>query len=107
MSHTDLQSLMSASQAGSEMHELMTRLYPICRSITGDGLRETLAIISEHIPLEVRSVPSGTSVFDWTVPREWNIREAWVKDPSGRKIVDFADSSLHVVGYSTHRSAVG
>lgn len=85
---------------GAEIHALMTRLFPICRSLTGDGVRETLAILREHAPIDIRSVRSGTEVLDWTVPREWNIRDAWIKDPSGRKIVDFRASNLHVVSYS-------
>src|SRR4051812_31020666 len=68
--------------AGDAMHGLVRRLYPICRSITGDGVRETLRIIREHLPLEIREVPTGTKAFDWTVPEEWNIRDAWIKGPS-------------------------
>jgi len=86
--------------AGEEMVRFIAKAYPICRSITGDGVRRTLALIREHIPLEVHEVPSGTPVFDWTVPKEWNIRDAWIKDPSGRKVVDFQDSNLHVLSYS-------
>ena len=82
------------------MVRFIAKAYPICRSITGDGVRRTLALIREHIPLEVHEVPSGTPVFDWTVPKEWNIRDAWIKDPSGRKVVDFQDSNLHVLSYS-------
>ena len=85
---------------GNAMYALAERLYPIPRSITGDGVRRTLAILRESVPLEVREVPSGTPVFDWTVPKEWNVREAWIRDPEGRKFVDFADHSLHLVGYS-------
>jgi aminopeptidase-like protein len=87
------------------MHQLMQELYPICRSITGDGVRQTLKIISRHMPLAVSEVPSGTQVFDWTVPREWNIRDAWIKNTRGERIVDFRRSNLHVVSYSvpTHR----
>ena len=85
---------------GEEMHGFIGRLYPICRSITGQGVRDTLAIATEIAPLTVHEVPSGTPVFDWTVPDEWNVREAWVKDPSGRKVVDFADHSLHLLNYS-------
>ncbi len=85
---------------GSEAYELITRLYPICRSITGDGVRETLAVLSEHVDLETHEVPTGTEVFDWTVPREWNIRDAYIKDRAGRRVVDFQQSNLHVVGYS-------
>jgi aminopeptidase-like protein len=86
---------------GAFMHRLMTELFPICRSITGDGVRETLRIIQNHIPLNIFEVPSGTKAFDWTVPKEWNIRDAFVVDPDGRKIIDFKRSNLHVVGYST------
>jgi aminopeptidase-like protein len=85
---------------GREMHALATDLYPFCRSITGDGVRATFKRLAEEIPLEIHEVPSGTPVFDWNVPEEWNIREAWIKDPSGRKVVDFAEHNLHVLGYS-------
>ncbi len=83
------------------MHALAARLFPICRSITGDGVRETLAIISESLPgLVQHEVPSGTSVLDWTVPDEWNIRGAYLEGPDGSRIIDFADSNVHVMGYS-------
>lgn len=85
---------------GSDMHRFMAELYPICRSITGDGLRETLRRIGEHIPLEIHEVPTGTEVLDWTVPKEWNIRDAYIKGPSGERVVDFHEHNLHVVGYS-------
>ncbi len=80
---------------------LCDRLYPICRSITGPGVRETLAVIQESIELSIIEVPSGTPVFDWTVPLEWTLREAWVEDPSGTRVIDVADHNLHVVSYST------
>ncbi|MER5888827.1 DUF4910 domain-containing protein [Streptomyces sp. NPDC001941] len=86
--------------AGEEMHALVERLYPLCRSITGDGVRATLDIVGEYLPLRVHEVPTGTQVLDWTVPQEWNIRDAYVADASGRRVVDFAASSLHVLGYS-------
>jgi aminopeptidase-like protein len=86
--------------SGAAMHELVARLYPICRSITGDGVRETLAVLGEHIPLEIHEVPSGTQVLDWQVPREWNIRDAYVADAAGERLIDFRRSCLHVVGYS-------
>ncbi|MFM9442222.1 DUF4910 domain-containing protein [Streptomyces acidiscabies] len=86
--------------AGEEMHALVERLYPLCRSITGDGVRATLDIVGEHVPLEVHEVPTGTQVLDWTVPQEWNIRDAYVADATGERVVDFAASSLHVLGYS-------
>jgi aminopeptidase-like protein len=85
---------------GEEMIDFIAEAYPICRSLTGDGVRRTLAMIAERIPLEIREVPTGTRVFDWTVPREWNIRDAWIKDPSGGKVVDFQEHNLHVLGYS-------
>ncbi|GII30596.1 peptidase M28 [Planotetraspora mira] len=87
------------------MHALVERLYPLCRSITGDGVRGTLDIVGESIPLEVTEVPTGTEVLDWTIPREWNIRDAYIKDATGRRVVDFAESNLHVLGYSTPISA--
>ncbi|GAA0968127.1 DUF4910 domain-containing protein [Acrocarpospora macrocephala] len=86
--------------AGARMHALVRRLHPICRSMTGDGVRRTLEIIGESIPLEVHEVPTGTPVLDWTIPQEWNIRDAYVKDRTGRRVVDFAATPLHVVGYS-------
>jgi aminopeptidase-like protein len=82
------------------MLRFIAEAFPICRSITGDGVRRTLALIGERIPLEIREVPTGTPVFDWTVPKEWNIRDAWIKDPAGRKVVDFQDCNLHVLSYS-------
>ncbi|MCW2887662.1 MAG: hypothetical protein JWL58_4524 [Streptosporangiaceae bacterium] len=88
-----------------DMHALVRRIYPLCRSITGDGVRRTLEIIGEFISLDASEVPTGTEVLDWTVPREWNIRDAYVKDASGTKVIDFAESNLHVVGYSVPVSA--
>jgi aminopeptidase-like protein len=85
---------------GTEMYQLITMLYPICRSITGDGLRASLRILHKHIPLELHEVPTGTQVFDWTVPKEWNIRDAYIKNTSGEKVIDFRRSNLHVVNYS-------
>jgi aminopeptidase-like protein len=86
--------------AGAAMHQLMTELYPICRSITGDGFRHTMKILQSHLSLDVHEVPTGTQVYDWRVPREWNIRDAYVKNPQGEKIIDFARSNLHVLNYS-------
>jgi aminopeptidase-like protein len=85
---------------GQAMIRLIAEMYPICRSITGDGLRETLRLLQRQIPLEVREVPTGTQVFDWTVPREWNIRDAYVKNAKGERVIDFQKSNLHVVNYS-------
>jgi aminopeptidase-like protein len=82
------------------MHALVERLYPLCRSITGDGVRATLNVLAESIPLTVHEVPTGTQVLDWMVPKEWNIRQAYVADPEGRRVIDFAESNLHVLGYS-------
>ena len=82
------------------MHNLMARLYPLCRSITGDGTRKTLAVINELVPITIHDVPSGTKVFDWTVPKEWNIRDAYIKNLQGRRVVDFSQSNLHVLNYS-------
>jgi aminopeptidase-like protein len=87
------------------MMALARRLYPINRSLTGEGVRETLRILGERLPLEVVEVPSGTSVYDWTVPPEWNVRAAWVADSAGRRIVDLRWSPLHLVGYSVPVSA--
>lgn len=92
--------MIKAAALGQEMYRLVERLYPYPRSITGDGVRATLDRIGELIPLSRHEVPSGTPVLDWTVPHEWNIREAWIKDPSGRVVVDYADLNLHVVGHS-------
>ena len=86
---------------GEEIFALAEQLFPICRSITGDGVRCTLNTIKEHIPIEIHEVPSNTKVFDWTVPREWNIRDAYIKNAKGEKIIDFKNSNLHVVSYST------
>ena len=91
---------LSKDKEGKQLHGLIERLYPICRSITGDGVRETLSIISEHIPLEIKEIPSGTKVYDWEIPPEWNIKEAWIKNSKGKKILDFKNSSLHVLNYS-------
>jgi aminopeptidase-like protein len=85
---------------GDEAYALIERLYPICRSITGNGVRQTLAILGEHIPIDVTEVPSGTKVLDWVVPDEWNIEDAYLADPSGRRLVDFRRSNLHIVNYS-------
>jgi aminopeptidase-like protein len=85
---------------GDQIFALAAKLYPICRSITGDGVRETLREIGMYIKLDVHEVPTGTAVFDWTIPREWNIRDAYIKNERGEKIVDFARSNLHVVSYS-------
>jgi len=88
------------SAQGEEMHRLAAELYPLCRSITGNGLRQTLAILGKRIPLRLTEVPTGTEVFDWTVPNEWNIRDAYIRVPGGERVVDFQRRNLHVVNYS-------
>jgi aminopeptidase-like protein len=90
----------NSPELGKLIYSFVSELYPICRSITGNGLRETLRRIGEKIPLQIREVPSGTPVFDWTVPREWNIRDAYVKNSRGDRVLDFQRSNLHVVNYS-------
>lgn len=90
----------NANSISSEMFQLMTRLYPICRSITGNGVRQTLSEIRSHIDLKVHEIPTGTQVFDWTIPKEWNINDAYIADVNGNRIVDFKKSNLHVVSYS-------
>jgi aminopeptidase-like protein len=84
----------------ARMRARMERLHPICRSITGDGVRQTLDVIAEDLPLERHAVPSGTEAHDWTVNDEWNVRDAWIADSSGRRVVDFREHNLHLVGYS-------
>jgi aminopeptidase-like protein len=84
------------------IRERLERLYPLCRSLTGDGVRRTLAILAESVPLTVHAVPSGTPAFDWTLPPEWNARAAWIADAeTGERLVDLADHTLHLVSYST------
>lgn len=90
----------SSHQIGEKLYKLISDLYPICRSITGNGFRETLKILQQHIPLEIQEVPTGTEVFDWIVPKEWNIKDAYIKNSQGEKIVDFANSNLHIMNYS-------
>jgi aminopeptidase-like protein len=85
---------------GREAYELMRRLFPLCRSLTGDGVRATFDVLAETIPIARTEIPSGTQVFDWIVPDEWNIRDAYVAAPDGTRVVDFRESSLHVVSYS-------
>lgn len=93
--------LRDLAETGREVHGFAAELYPICRSITGDGIRQTLELVGRRIPLRITEVPSGTPVFDWTVPKEWNIRDAFIKNSEGERIVDFQRSNLHVLNYST------
>jgi aminopeptidase-like protein len=89
-----------APHMGQELHQFASELYPICRSITGNGVRQTLALIQGKVPLRITEVPTGTPVFDWAVPKEWNIRDAYIKAPDGKRVVDFHNSNLHVLSYS-------
>jgi len=91
---------LDAGAAGREIYAFAEEAYPICRSITGEGVRRTLEILRRIVPLEVREVPTGTRVFDWEVPREWNVRDAWVKDAHGNRLIDFRRHNLHLLSYS-------
>ncbi|HEX6225917.1 MAG TPA: DUF4910 domain-containing protein [Chryseolinea sp.] len=100
--HKDRINLIDAADSvADQMYSYATEMFPICRSITGDGVRETLGIIHKLLPINVHEVPSGTKVFDWEVPNEWNIRGAYIKNSKGEKILDFANCNLHVLNYST------
>lgn len=88
-------------ELGARLHEFAAELFPICRSITGEGVRKSLDLIGKQIPIQVQSVPTGSRVLDWTVPREWNIRDAYIRRPNGPRLVDFRLSNLHVLNYST------
>jgi aminopeptidase-like protein len=90
----------TSGTVGDEMYRIVCQLYPVCRSITGNGVRETLRHISSHIPLTIHEIPTGKQVLDWTIPKEWNIKDAYIKNSRGEKIIDFKNSNLHVVGYS-------
>ena len=89
-----------SSATGEDLYQLINRLFPICRSITGNGVRQSLEIMQEYLPLRVNEVPTGTAVFDWTIPKEWNINDAYIKNMKGEKLVDFNNSNLHVLNYS-------
>ena len=103
---SDVSTVNGEASVGADMYDFIADLYPICRSITGPGIRQTLQAVRERVPLKIRSVPTGTPVFDWTVPKEWTIRDAYVKNPAGERVVDFREHSLHVVNYSVpvHRT---
>lgn len=98
---------MKNEEHGREIYNLAKKIFPICRSITGDGVRETLSILSDYIAsddgigFDIKEVPTGTKAFDWEVPKEWRIREAFIEDEKGNRIIDFGENNLHVLGYST------
>jgi aminopeptidase-like protein len=96
----DRRLLRDTATAGASIHARITTMFPICRSITGEGLRETLRQVGTEVPLEIVETPTGTRVLDWVVPNEWNISAAWIEAPDGTRVVDFADSNLHVLNYS-------
>lgn len=98
---SQLRQTIDRPELGRELIELIAELYPLCRSLTGNGVRETLRITGRFVPLEIHEVPSGTPVFDWNVPKEWNITDAYIKNAKGERVVDFRKSNLHVWGYST------
>lgn len=100
MQISQLRQMVNEQQLGPKLIELIAELYPLCRSLTGNGVRETLKIVKRFIPLQIHEVPSGTQVFDWTVPKEWNITDAYIKNANGERVVDFRKSNLHVWGYS-------
>ncbi len=96
---------LTVPDRGQEMYDLAGKIFPICRSITGSGVRETLRILGDYIGQDgvrfsITEVPSGTPVFDWTVPKEWTIRSAWIENQQGNRIIDMKDNNLHVMGYS-------
>lgn len=93
--------LGNAVEVGTQMDGFVRDLYPICRSITGDGIRKTLELIGQRIPLQQFEVPSGSEVFDWVVPKEWNLRDAYIADANGMRLVELRNSNLHVMSYST------
>lgn len=100
--------MLSVHHKGQNIYNLAKKIFPYCRSITGGGVRCTFADLKEYIEtgtnaqLHIHEIPSGTPVFDWTVPKEWRIQEAYIEDEAGNRIVDMQENNLHVMGYSTH-----
>jgi aminopeptidase-like protein len=101
MTLSEIRAAMDLARAGQALYECVADLYPLCRSLTGGGVRETLRRLQRLAPLTLHEVPSGTAVFDWTIPNEWNVRDAWVKNRRGERVIDFRRSNLHIVSYST------
>ena len=97
---SELQTVSASLKAADEALALMAKMYPICRSITGEGVRRTLDLVEQVTPLERTEIPTGSAAFDWEIPREWNIRDAYIADLEGRRLVDFRQHNLHVVSYS-------
>src|SRR5262245_61029671 len=100
MTLEQLRASLDETRLGGALYDCVADLYPLCRSLSGEGLRETLRRVQRVVPLTLHEVPTGTPVFDWTVPKEWNIRDAWVKNARGERVIDFQRSNLHVVSYS-------
>ncbi|MDZ8185412.1 MAG: DUF4910 domain-containing protein [Nostoc sp. ChiSLP02] len=100
LSNIDINNEINVNDISDKIYHFISELYPICRSITGEGLRKTLHLIQQHIPLDIHNIPTGTEVFDWTIPKEWNIKDAFVKNSQGQKIIDFYKSNLHILNYS-------
>src|SRR6266436_6849902 len=92
--------LTGNADIGRDIYDLAAEIFPICRSITGDGVRRTLEVLGRHFPIQYHEVPTGTPVLDWEVPREWNITDAYIKNAAGERVVDFHRSNLHVLNYS-------
>ena len=95
-----LRPLLTSQDIGQDIYALAAEIFPICRSITGDGVRQTLDILGRHIPIERHEIPTGTKVLDWEVPKEWNVRDAYIKNADGQRVIDFRRSNLHVLNYS-------
>ena len=101
MENKDFTQIISQeNKISHDMYELIKELYPLCRSITGNGVRTTHDIIRKRVQIQTHEIASGTKVYDWVVPKEWNIDDAYLISPEGKKIIDFKKSNLHVVSYS-------
>ena len=100
MTQQELNKILIELKSKNELYSLMEELYPICRSITGNGVRKTLKILKKKVNLKIFEVPTGTKVFDWKIPLEWNINDAYVKNLQGKRIIDFKKSNLHLLNYS-------